>query len=375
MILADNPFFLVTGLPVHTLVVHFAVSMLPLSAMALIAIILVPRWRGAFEWAAMIGLLIGTGAAFISKESGEALANMIGVPQNHSRWGDVLPLVALLLLILALVWVWLSRRAPKQDPVPAISIGRGAQAVVGILAMIVSVVAIGLTVVVGHTGAAAVWESRSLDSEAQEDSATTVPATTAPSAVASSSSGGAGAASGYTIAEVQKHSSPNDCWSVVSANVYDLTQWIPQHPGGSGVIEAMCGTDGTTMFNSQHQGSSSAAAALAQFLLGPLGGGGAAAAPASSAAAAPASSAAASSGTTGTYTMADVAKHSTATDCWSVVQGIVLDLTQWIPQHPGGPGVIEAMCGTDGTTLYNSQHQGSEDAAEVASQFALGRLS
>jgi len=374
MILAENPFYLITGLPVHTLVVHFAVSMLPLAAMALIAIILVPRWRGAFEWAAMIGLLIGTGAAFVSKESGEALASVIGVPQNHSRWGDILPYVALLLLILAVVWVVLSRRAPKQDPVPAISIGRGAQAIVGIIAMVVSVVAIGMTVVVGHTGAAAVWASRSLDSEAKEDAKPAPTAAPTASAAASSSTGGA-AATGYTMADVQKHSSASDCWSAVSGNVYDLTQWIPQHPGGSGVVEAMCGTDGTAMFDSQHQGDTTAAAALSQFLLGPLGGGaaGGAAAPASSAAAA--ASSAPASAAAGTYTMADVKKHSTATDCWSVVDGIVLDLTQWIPQHPGGAGVIEAMCGNDGTTLYNSQHQGSEDAAQVASQFALGRLS
>jgi hypothetical protein len=145
----------------------------------------------------------------------------------------------------------------------------------------------------------------------------------------------------------------------------------------------MCGTDGTAMFDSQHQGDTTAAAALSQFLLGPLGGGGAAAGTPGSAAATPAaaasgaasSSAASASGGATTYTMADVKKHATANDCWSVVDGIVLDLTQWIPQHPGGPSVIQAMCGTDGTTLYNSQHQGSEDAAQVASQLALGRLS
>jgi cytochrome b involved in lipid metabolism len=53
--------------------------------------------------------------------------------------------------------------------------------------------------------------------------------------------------------------------------VYDLTQWIPQHPGGPGVIEGMCGIDGTAAFEGQHQGSNSAASALAQFKLGPLG--------------------------------------------------------------------------------------------------------
>jgi cytochrome b involved in lipid metabolism/uncharacterized membrane protein len=371
----DNPFFLVTGLPVHTLIVHFAVVMLPLSAIALIAIILVPRWRGAFLWAAMVGLVIGTGAAFIAMLSGQALAEAIGVPQNHSRWGDVLPWLGLLLLALAILWDVLWRRSVKPDPLPRISMGSGLLLVVGIVAIVVSIVVMGLTVVVGHTGAEAVWKSRSLDSEAVEDSPTPAPTASAPASAAPSSS--AGAAGGLTAAEVAKHSTPQDCWSIVTGKVYDLTQWIPQHPGGPGVIEGMCGGDGTAAYEGQHQGSSSAAAALAQFEIGTLGGAlpgaAASAAPAASASAsaAPASSAAAAAAA-GAITAANVAQHSTPQDCWSIVTTNVYDLTQWISQHPGGPGVIEGMCGIDGTATYNSQHQGDKVAAGALQQFLLG---
>jgi cytochrome b involved in lipid metabolism len=367
-LLIDNPFFLVTGLPVHTLVVHFAVSMIPLSAIALIAIVLVPRWRGAFLWATLIGLLIGTGAAFISKESGQALADVVGVPKTHSTWGDILPWLALLLLAVAIWWTWLSRHAAKQDPMPRISMGSGLQFVVGIVAIVLSVLAFALTVVVGHTGAAAVWESRSLDTEATEDTPATPAPTTAPAA-----SGSAAASGGYTMADVAAHSTPQDCWSVVSATVYDLTQWIPQHPGGPGVIEAMCGKDGTSAYEGKHGGSASAGQALAGFALGPLGGAAAQPAPATSAAAA-ASSAAAGSAAPGTYTIADVQAHGTPKDCWSVVDTNVYDLTSWIPQHPGGAGVIEAMCGVDGTDMYNSQHGGSAEIGSILAAFQIGTL-
>jgi cytochrome b involved in lipid metabolism len=351
---SDNPFFLVTGLPVHTLVVHFAVSMIPLSAVALIAVILVPRWRGAFVWAALVGLVIGTGAAFISKQSGEALAEVVGVPSVHSKWGDVLPWVAVFLLVLAVVWYWLARKAPKQDPMPRISLGSGAQMLVGIVAILVGLFAFGLTVVVGHTGAGAVWESRSLDTETVEDT--------------SGTGGSTGAtASGYTLADIQAHSTPADCWSLVNGQAYDLTKWIPQHPGGPGVVEGMCGKDGSSAYNGKHKGSASAAAALSGFLLPPLGG--ATAAPSASATAAPASSAAASGA--GGYTLADVQTHATPTDCWSVVNGNVYDLTQWIPQHPGGPAVIEGMCGIDGTAAYEGKHKGSASAGAALSAFLL----
>ncbi len=370
---ADNPFFLVTGLPVHTLVVHFAVSMIPLSAIALVAIVLVPRWRGAFLWATLIGLTIGTGAAFVSKESGEALSAVVGVPKTHSTYGDILPWVSLLLLLLAILWTILWRKTPQHAPTPTISLGSGAQLVVGLIAIVVSIFAFGLTVVVGHTGAESVWQSRSLDTEAQEDAKPT------PAPTAGAPSGSAAASGGYSMADVAAHATPQDCWSVVNGTVYDLTAWIPQHPGGAGVIEGMCGQDGTAAFEGQHSGSSSAEAALTGYALGPLGGAPAASsAPAASAAgstaaSSPASSPAASAAP-GAITMADVAKHSTAQDCWSVVDGKVYDLTQWIPQHPGGPGVIEGMCGVDGTDAYNGQHGGSAEIAGILATFEIGTL-
>jgi hypothetical protein len=37
-----------------------------------------------------------------------------------------------------------------------------------------------------------------------------------------------------------------------------------------------------------------------------------------------------------TFSMAEVAKHNTETDCWVVVNGEVLDATPFLPDHPGG---------------------------------------
>ena len=37
--------------------------------------------------------------------------------------------------------------------------------------------------------------------------------------------------------------------------------------------------------------------------------------------------------------MEEVAKHNTKEDLWVVVKGVVLDLTNWLDEHPGGaPG-------------------------------------
>ena len=76
--------------------------------------------------------------------------------------------------------------------------------------------------------------------------------------------------SGYTMEQVKLNNSASKCWSVIDSNVYDLTNWISSHPGGSGAIISLCGTDGTSSFKSQHGESGRPASRLAGYLLGPL---------------------------------------------------------------------------------------------------------
>lgn len=37
---------------------------------------------------------------------------------------------------------------------------------------------------------------------------------------------------------------------------------------------------------------------------------------------------------------ADVAKHNSRKSCWIIVAGQVYDVTDFVDDHPGGPGVI-----------------------------------
>lgn len=76
--------------------------------------------------------------------------------------------------------------------------------------------------------------------------------------------------SAYTMAKVKENNSAASCWTVVSGNVYDLTQWIKSHPGGSSAILSLCGTDGTASFKAQHRGAGRPESTLAGYLLAPL---------------------------------------------------------------------------------------------------------
>lgn len=56
--------------------------------------------------------------------------------------------------------------------------------------------------------------------------------------------------SGFTASLVSAHNSANDCWLIISGRVYDVTQYVPFHPGGQNVIIDNCGTDSTILFTS-----------------------------------------------------------------------------------------------------------------------------
>lgn len=74
----------------------------------------------------------------------------------------------------------------------------------------------------------------------------------------------------YSIADVSQHNSRTSCWSSINGNVYDLTSWIPKHPGGEQAILSICGKDGSEKFNKQHGGAAKQAAVLAGFKIGVL---------------------------------------------------------------------------------------------------------
>ena len=76
--------------------------------------------------------------------------------------------------------------------------------------------------------------------------------------------------SGLTAAAVAMHMDATSCWSIINDDVYDLTAWIPKHPGGPDAILKLCGVDGSERFNGQHGGQALQAHALAGFKLGAL---------------------------------------------------------------------------------------------------------
>lgn len=58
-----------------------------------------------------------------------------------------------------------------------------------------------------------------------------------------------------------------------------------------------------------------------------------------------------------TFSIVEVAKHTTSADCWVIIHGVVYNLTPFIKKHSGGGGAIINSCGKDGTKTFETKNQ------------------
>lgn len=262
------------GLPLHPLVVHVAVVLLPLAALGLVAAVLSTRVRRPYGWLIMVALTIGVGAAIVAKFSGEQLAEVEPLPERHADLGNLLLRISIGLVLIAWAWWLLWRRRDRA--------GQGrpsiAERVLGVLVVLLAIAAVVFTGLTGHAGAQATWgEEATAAPDAAPGSVSATPAEPTP-AQAPSASPTPGPVpeptptdATYSLQEVAEHDSAASCWVAIDGAVYDVTSWIERHPGGRQRILNLCGTDGTEMFRGQHGSAVLPNDRLAGFRIGQLG--------------------------------------------------------------------------------------------------------
>jgi hypothetical protein len=142
------------GLPVHALVVHAVVVLVPLAAVGTIAIAFRPVWRRIYGPLVVAVATIGLVCVPVATRSGSKLINHLhatGVVAkqilHHESMGKrvIWPTLAMWVLVLALVL--LDRRRGK---------GRGVT-VVAVLAAVAAVAALAQVAITGELGSTAVW--------------------------------------------------------------------------------------------------------------------------------------------------------------------------------------------------------------------------
>lgn len=99
----------------------------------------------------------------------------------------------------------------------------------------------------------------------------TPPPTTVPPVGSTPSTNPTPTGTSYTTAQVAEKNSKNSCWTIINGKVYDITAYVPNHPGGEAEILQICGKDGTQLFAKPMQHKEGGASdVLARFQVGTL---------------------------------------------------------------------------------------------------------
>ena len=140
------------GVPIHPLLVHAAVVFIP----ALTVVLLVAAFRPAFRARMGIWLPIATTivlvTSFVTAQSGEALEHTVdhtALLEAHTERGDLMTPVMFILTVLVWAYWFLAKRAGGTESTLSRLVFWGA--------VLVSVGALVLVILIGDSGAKAVW--------------------------------------------------------------------------------------------------------------------------------------------------------------------------------------------------------------------------
>lgn len=210
----------IDNLPAHPLIVHGVVVLFPIFILVTLVALVKRNWFKQNHLYLIGGFGLVTIGIIAAKSSGDSLAAAVGLPELHAEWGNNLVPLAIVLFVsvalFSLVTFYLNIQVISR--------------ILSVVIVLLGVSGLGMTYVVGHSGAESAWGLK------YESSKTALTSTYQQ----------------ITMAEVKNHNSANDCWTVVDGMVYDVTSFVSRHPAGSSAIKEMCGVDASEDFMEEH---------------------------------------------------------------------------------------------------------------------------
>ena len=153
------------GLPVHILVSHFVVVLIPLSAMATIAVALRKDWRDKYAAPLAAGNVAMLALTFVTMRAGQDLKDRyrglgdVKTPKfSHEKLGMTLVWIMVALAVVSLA-IWALQ--PLRAVAPAAVLG-----LAGVVALLATS-SIVFAVLAGHTGAESHWKEFVQNSDKQ----------------------------------------------------------------------------------------------------------------------------------------------------------------------------------------------------------------
>ncbi len=149
-------------MPLHPLVIHAVVVLVPLAALAALAMTM-SRWRWLARWPALLLTLGATASAYVATLTGEDLQRDRGLNtaqvRTHAEWGDrlMISLWVFTVLVAAAFWVWpsVTRLVGANDRPARVAV---LEKPLLVLVPLAAVVVLVLVVLTGDAGARAVWQ-------------------------------------------------------------------------------------------------------------------------------------------------------------------------------------------------------------------------
>jgi hypothetical protein len=146
-------FDIVLGLPVHALVVHATVVVVPTAALSVLLAGVWPRFRRWAGWGPAALAVVALVLTPISTSSGEELEHHVGhirLIEDHSHLADMLIWWTVPLAVIAVAAWFLNRRGSFRSP-------RSTSVVVAVVSVVVGFGTLVQVVLIGHSGAESAW--------------------------------------------------------------------------------------------------------------------------------------------------------------------------------------------------------------------------
>jgi glucan phosphoethanolaminetransferase (alkaline phosphatase superfamily) len=161
----------VFGLPLHPLVVHLTVVAVPLAALLVVLVAVVPRLPWLMRWSALVVSALSLALIPLTESTGEALEHQVretALVKQHSEMGEGLLPWVIGLFVVCLGLLVVLRRIPlrRSDApgTPRLSAMSGQRLLIvrimlGLIAVALAAGTIVQTVRIGHSGAQATWST------------------------------------------------------------------------------------------------------------------------------------------------------------------------------------------------------------------------
>jgi len=151
MAISGGLFGSVAGLPLHPLVIHAAIVLIPLVAISALVMSYLPSFSRRYGKVTLVIALVAQASLFLAKVTGEAFEEILDKDVgNHAELGEIAPFITLPMV--ALIYLrWRLDRSGANVGSPWV------RRLTSLALIVASLASIVIVVLVGHSGAESVW--------------------------------------------------------------------------------------------------------------------------------------------------------------------------------------------------------------------------